>query len=302
MAINPQVKYSGKVTPGNSDYPYGSARNVTTPNDGTGTPWDDDAINDVFGFQQALLGGDGIVPSGNAETSLVSQYMQGLEAIIKKRMRVYANTGDTNDISSKIGGIVNDGDISRPYSPGNLVTGGPWRNCCRGYNPVTRNETAYFLEEGETTYIVSVENRLVDFQQIQTNLPITLPANHVPDSICSDGNSVYILCHTAASGTAAAVHRFYHQPSWSSTPTWSTTLTGAINDSRDGSSVIKVADGLRIAVLYNGAELTGATNAIGILLKSTGAETAGNGSHVPTSNMFGGTGLCVAGGYVWFTT
>tara|TARA_R110000737_G_scaffold290683_1_gene297276 strand:- start:1084 stop:2661 length:1578 start_codon:yes stop_codon:yes gene_type:complete len=75
MAINPETQYPGKITPGSANYPYGSARNVTVPGDGTGTPWEAALLNDIFGFQQALLSAAGIVPSGTPDDTITSQYL-----------------------------------------------------------------------------------------------------------------------------------------------------------------------------------------------------------------------------------
>ena len=81
MAINPNNAYPAKTTAPSASYPYGGAQNVTTPGDGTGTPWIANIINDIFGFQQALLTEAGIVPSGSPDTATVSQYLQSLQAI-----------------------------------------------------------------------------------------------------------------------------------------------------------------------------------------------------------------------------
>lgn len=81
MAINPETQYPGKIDPSSPDYPYGEARNVTTPGDGTGTPWEAALVNDIFGFQQALLTAGSVVPSGSPETATASQYLTALKAI-----------------------------------------------------------------------------------------------------------------------------------------------------------------------------------------------------------------------------
>lgn len=78
MSINPETLFAGKINPSDADYPYGSARNITTPGDGTGTPWDSALVNDLFGFQQALLNDAGIVPSGTPDKLGASQYLQSL--------------------------------------------------------------------------------------------------------------------------------------------------------------------------------------------------------------------------------
>jgi hypothetical protein len=89
MAISPTAKYPTKTTPVSTSYPYGGAQNVTTPGDNTGTPWEAELVNDILGFQQALLTEATIVPSGSAETALVSQYLDAVRAIAK------ASAGDT---------------------------------------------------------------------------------------------------------------------------------------------------------------------------------------------------------------
>jgi len=85
MAINPETKYPGKIAPSTSDYPYGAARNVTVPGDGTGTPWEAGIVNDLLGFQQALLSAAAIVPSGTPDNANISQYLQAVRAIISGR-------------------------------------------------------------------------------------------------------------------------------------------------------------------------------------------------------------------------
>lgn len=81
MAINPETQYAGKIAPSSTEYPYGQARNITLPGDGTGTPWEAALVNDIFGFQQALLSQAEIVPSGNPETAVDSQYLKALEKV-----------------------------------------------------------------------------------------------------------------------------------------------------------------------------------------------------------------------------
>lgn len=86
MAINPESQYPGKITPATAAFPYGSARNVTVPGDGTGTPWEAALLNDIFGFQQALLGEAAIVPSGTPDEVGASQYLTALKAVSDARV------------------------------------------------------------------------------------------------------------------------------------------------------------------------------------------------------------------------
>ena len=78
MATNPETLYVGKIKPSSADYPYGEAQDITLPSDGTGTPWKASFVNDLFGFQQALLSDAGVVPSGTPDKVGASQYLQSL--------------------------------------------------------------------------------------------------------------------------------------------------------------------------------------------------------------------------------
>lgn len=80
MALNPNTNttMAGRVTAPNADYPYGSARDESTPGANDGTPYFKGRADDIFGWQQALLEGAGITPSGNAETATASQYVEAM--------------------------------------------------------------------------------------------------------------------------------------------------------------------------------------------------------------------------------
>lgn len=97
MAIIPESQYPGKITPASAEYPYGQARNITLPGDGTGTPWEAALVNDLFGFQQALLTQASIVPTGDPEEVGASQYLEALQRLgvfLYDSARGY-NTGET---------------------------------------------------------------------------------------------------------------------------------------------------------------------------------------------------------------
>ncbi len=105
MAINPESQYPGKIAPSSAAYPYGQARNITVPGDGTGTPWEAAIVNDFLGHQQALLSAAGLVPSGNPDQVGASQY---LEAQLDMHGRVYQSVdGLKNRTDSlKVGQVV----------------------------------------------------------------------------------------------------------------------------------------------------------------------------------------------------
>lgn len=89
MAINPEALYPGKIKPSSASYPYGEARNVTTPGDGTGTPFDAALVNDELGFHQDLLSQAGIVPSGTPEKVGASQYLDAIRRLVTVRVTTY---------------------------------------------------------------------------------------------------------------------------------------------------------------------------------------------------------------------
>lgn len=82
MAIDPESAFPGKITASSAEYPFGKARNITTPGDGTGTPWDQLILNDIFGFQQALLSSAAVVPTGAPDEVGASQYLDALRKIL----------------------------------------------------------------------------------------------------------------------------------------------------------------------------------------------------------------------------
>jgi hypothetical protein len=80
MAINPSTNGTmmGRITAPDANYPYGSSKDESGAGAGDGTPYFKARADDIFGFQQALLRASSIVPSGNADNVLVSQYLQSL--------------------------------------------------------------------------------------------------------------------------------------------------------------------------------------------------------------------------------
>lgn len=75
------TQYPGKTTAPSGNYPQGSAKNITIPGDGTGTPWELSLLNDFLGFQQAVVLAAGITPSGNPDTAVASDVLDGIVAL-----------------------------------------------------------------------------------------------------------------------------------------------------------------------------------------------------------------------------
>lgn len=86
MANNPSTLpgYNGQTAAPDANYTYGSARDDAAPGDLTGTPRIAAEVNDIMGFQQALLNEASIIPSGSPDTAATSQYLQALRKIISE--------------------------------------------------------------------------------------------------------------------------------------------------------------------------------------------------------------------------
>lgn len=87
MALDLTLIYPGQIdTTDPTGYPYGKAKNIVNPGDGTGTPWERQIVNETLGFHQELLARASIVPSGTPDKVGASQYATGVEAIADERV------------------------------------------------------------------------------------------------------------------------------------------------------------------------------------------------------------------------
>lgn len=63
-------------------YPHGSARNKGSPGDTGATPLEKAWVNDLWGWQQALLSAGGVTPSGNPDEVGASDYLTAMRAAV----------------------------------------------------------------------------------------------------------------------------------------------------------------------------------------------------------------------------
>lgn len=91
--INTNAAFVGRITPVDANYPYASSKDETAPGAGDGSPYLKVRADDIFGFNQALLRLASIVPTGNAETALASQYLQSLIELAQGRATNYDDSG-----------------------------------------------------------------------------------------------------------------------------------------------------------------------------------------------------------------
>lgn len=88
MAINPSDRWPSRTEAPDADYPYGGAKDETSPDAFDGTPFERSLLNDTWGFYQALLSQAGITPSGNPDTAQASQYLEALVAVVRGGLNV----------------------------------------------------------------------------------------------------------------------------------------------------------------------------------------------------------------------
>lgn len=70
----PGIVSSNNSNAGNTDYPEGSARNISAPNAGDGTPWVAEIVNQYDAFFQRMMSEAAISYDGNLDTVPASQF------------------------------------------------------------------------------------------------------------------------------------------------------------------------------------------------------------------------------------
>lgn len=89
MARKPNVLYPSQ-TAVDPNYPDGKAQNDISEDDGTGTPLEQAWLNELFGFQQALLADAGTPANGVAESVAASQYLEAIKIVSSKYVAEHA--------------------------------------------------------------------------------------------------------------------------------------------------------------------------------------------------------------------
>lgn len=88
MALDLETEYPAQVDPATAEYPFGQPRNVSLPGAGDGTPWEQALVRDIYGVLQKLLQDAGLVPSGNPDTALASQYLDAMQLLFLNRVEL----------------------------------------------------------------------------------------------------------------------------------------------------------------------------------------------------------------------
>lgn len=135
MSINPVTQYPGKVAPATPDNPFGTARNITIPGDGTGTPWESALLKDEWALHHAMLLNAGMEPNGTPDSAENSQLFKAAKASI----------GNGANLLSNHNFIIASPDDSQPppdatprsYPPGFQIFSGVFANETTGITDLT---------------------------------------------------------------------------------------------------------------------------------------------------------------------
>ncbi len=101
MAIDYTQRYPDQVDT-DSNYPQGKARNKSTPSATDGTPFEEDYINDQWGFLQSLLDAADITPSGTPDQVGQSDYLDAVNKIIREPLALKIFQSPTDSALTEI--------------------------------------------------------------------------------------------------------------------------------------------------------------------------------------------------------
>jgi hypothetical protein len=95
VAIRPVEAYPSQTYPGDPAYPHGKAQNVDVPGANNGTPLEAAWLNDLWGFQQALLAEAQITPSDQPDEVGKSDYLAALKILATRAAEDLPNRANT---------------------------------------------------------------------------------------------------------------------------------------------------------------------------------------------------------------
>lgn len=152
MSINPETQYPGKVEQATPANPFGTARNITIPGDGTGTPWESAIQKDNWAFQHAMLINAGMEPNGNPDVADNSQLFEAAKASI----------GNGANLLSNHNFLIASPDDSQPppdatprsYPPGHQIFSGVFANETTGITNLTYIDGCVSFSGGDLYFAV----------------------------------------------------------------------------------------------------------------------------------------------------
>ena len=183
MALNPSTNgvMSGRITAPDANYPFGSSKDETSAGAGDGTPYFKARADDIFGFQQALLTEASIVPNGNAETAISSQYLDSLRVL--SQLPYSPLMGEYPVGARVVGGdgnlyqcLIANGIDSTVVDPVGDTTG-TWKASAVSYAKIT--DTKAPTVAGGTFTSGAWQTRTLNTKDSDDDLIVTLAANQL---------------------------------------------------------------------------------------------------------------------------
>lgn len=172
MSIIPSNEFTGKILPPSTEYPYGKAKNVSSPGAADGTPLVANLLNDIFGFQQFLLDKAGIVPNGTPDTAVNSQYFQALWKIINMMSITINLTVDADYTLTATENLYKNITIT---DSGNLLT--------ISRNIIVDNVGKFFIVTNSTSYDLTIKTSSGTGVIVVANTSLNLVNNGVDVTI-----------------------------------------------------------------------------------------------------------------------
>lgn len=97
MALKIYERYEPLANPGTAEYPTGSIKNKSAPQNKDGTPIEQDWANDLLGMRDAILAAGNVQADGNVENAVNSQIVEALKAFLVESERVVQSPGSSED-------------------------------------------------------------------------------------------------------------------------------------------------------------------------------------------------------------
>src|SRR5690625_4343688 len=97
MALKIYERYEPLANPGTAEYPTGSIKNKSAPQNKDGTPIEQDWANDLLGMRDAILAAGNVQADGNVENAVNSQIVEALKAFLVESERVVQTPGSSED-------------------------------------------------------------------------------------------------------------------------------------------------------------------------------------------------------------
>lgn len=162
MSIDYIVRYPDQVDT-DSNYPQGKARNKSTPAATDGTPFEEDYINDQWGFFQALLKEANITPSGNADTAINSQYLDAIKFVRNKGLVLTVLQTETDNLTKVVSFTKNTNQTFQVLNVSDSTLATIYLDS-EGENPLTQNGVnnksdtsgvvVFYIENGDYLLVV----------------------------------------------------------------------------------------------------------------------------------------------------